>query len=89
MSIPGGGHRDMHGYANVLPFVQKILQGKSTSRNYDDLKNRKAMPETYLGGVMCRRGLGDMMGLDSMARLRISNEYSLTRCWASVRDVSG
>ncbi|KAF1835246.1 hypothetical protein BDW02DRAFT_638778 [Decorospora gaudefroyi] len=47
MSIPGGGHCDMNGYRDVLPFVQKVLQGKSTSRNYDDLKNWRAMPEAY------------------------------------------
>jgi hypothetical protein len=50
MSIPGGGHCDMNGFADVLPFVQKVLQGKSTDRNYDDLKNWKAMPETYPWG---------------------------------------
>ncbi|KNG51094.1 carbohydrate esterase family 15 protein [Stemphylium lycopersici] len=47
MSIPTGGHCDMSGYADVLPFVQKVLQGKSTSRDYDDLKGWKVMPEAY------------------------------------------
>ncbi|KAJ4348027.1 uncharacterized protein N0V89_009399 [Didymosphaeria variabile] len=47
MSIPKGGHCDMGGYADVLPFVQKVLQGKTTSRNYDDLGSWKAMPEAY------------------------------------------
>jgi hypothetical protein len=47
MSIPKGGHCDMGGYVDVLPFVQKVLQGKTTSRNYDDLGSWKAMPETY------------------------------------------
>jgi len=47
MSIPSGGHCDMSGYADVLPFVQKVLQGKSTSRNYDDLKGWRVMPEAY------------------------------------------
>lgn len=47
MSIPSGGHCDMSGYVDVLPFVQKVLQDKSTFRNYDDLKTWKAMPETY------------------------------------------
>lgn len=37
----------MSGYADVLPFVQKVLQGKSTSRNYDDLKGWRVMPEAY------------------------------------------
>lgn len=47
MSIPSGGHCDQSGYADVLPFVQEVLQAKSTTRNYDDLKTWKAMPETY------------------------------------------
>jgi len=47
MSIPSGGHCDMSGYADILPFVQKVLQNKSTTRNYDDLKTWKAMPEAY------------------------------------------
>ncbi|KAH8631221.1 hypothetical protein IG631_12903 [Alternaria alternata] len=50
MSIPSGGHCDMSGYADILPFVQQVLQGKSTTRNYDDLKNWKAMPEAYPWG---------------------------------------
>ncbi|CAI6339110.1 unnamed protein product [Periconia digitata] len=47
MAIPKGGHCDMNGYADVLPFVQKVLQGKETTRNYDDLGSWKAMPEAY------------------------------------------
>lgn len=41
----------MNGYADVLPFVQKVLQGKSTTRNYDDLGSWKAMPEAYPWGT--------------------------------------
>ncbi|KAF1961415.1 hypothetical protein CC80DRAFT_464299 [Byssothecium circinans] len=47
VALPKGGHCDMNGYADVLPFVQKILQGKETTRNYDDLGSWKVMPEAY------------------------------------------
>ncbi|KAF2015351.1 carbohydrate esterase family 15 protein, partial [Aaosphaeria arxii CBS 175.79] len=47
MSIPSGGHCDMNGYGAVLPFVQKVLQGKTPSKNFDDLGSWKAMPEAY------------------------------------------
>lgn len=47
MAIPSGGHCDINGYANVLPFVQKVLQGKPTSRSFDDLGSWTAMPEAY------------------------------------------
>ncbi|KAF1912911.1 hypothetical protein BDU57DRAFT_457553 [Ampelomyces quisqualis] len=56
MSIPSGGHCDMNGYADVLPFVQKILQGKATTKNYDDLKTWKAMPEAYPWGTDLPKG---------------------------------
>ncbi|KAF1844542.1 carbohydrate esterase family 15 protein [Cucurbitaria berberidis CBS 394.84] len=56
MSIPGGGHCDQSGYADVLPFVQKVLQGKSTTRNFDDLKTWKAMPEAYPWGTDLPKG---------------------------------
>lgn len=56
MSIPSGGHCDMSGYADILPFVQQVLQGKSTTRNYDDLKNWKAMPEAYPWGSDVPKG---------------------------------
>jgi hypothetical protein len=46
----------MSGYADILPFVQKILQGKSTTRNYDDLKTWKAMPEAYPWGSDLPKG---------------------------------
>jgi hypothetical protein len=47
IALPSGGHCDMNGYANVLPFVQKVLQGKTTSRNFDDIGSWKFMPEAY------------------------------------------
>ncbi|KAF2002482.1 carbohydrate esterase family 15 protein [Amniculicola lignicola CBS 123094] len=47
IGIPSGGHCDQNGYSNVLPFVQKVLQGKATTRNFDDLGSWKAMPEAY------------------------------------------
>lgn len=56
MSIPSGGHCDVSGYADVLPFVQKVLQGKSTGRDYDDLKGWKNMPETYPWGTDLPKG---------------------------------
>ena len=56
MAIPSGGHCDMSGYANVLPFVQKVLQGKSTTRNFDDLGSWKAMPEAYPWGTDVPKG---------------------------------
>ena len=56
MSIPSGGHCDMSGHADILPFVQQVLQGKSTTRNYDDLKNWKAMPEAYPWGSDVPKG---------------------------------
>lgn len=56
MSIPSGGHCDQNGYADVLPFVQKVLQGKTTTRNYDDLKTWKAMPEAYPWGTDVPKG---------------------------------
>ncbi|KAH7393078.1 hypothetical protein BKA66DRAFT_439190 [Pyrenochaeta sp. MPI-SDFR-AT-0127] len=56
MSIPSGGHCDQNGYADVLSFVQKVLQGKSTTRNYDDLKTWKAMPEAYPWGADLPKG---------------------------------
>ena len=51
MAIPSGGHCDMNGYAAVLPFVQKVLQGKATNKNFDDLGSWKAMPEAYPWGT--------------------------------------
>lgn len=51
VAIPGGGHCDMNGYAAVLPFVQKVLQGKATNKNFDDLGSWKAMPEAYPWGT--------------------------------------
>lgn len=56
MSIPSGGHCDVSGYADVLPFVQKVLQGKSTGRDFDDLKGWKNMPETYPWGTDLPKG---------------------------------
>ncbi|KAF2280536.1 uncharacterized protein EI97DRAFT_370003 [Westerdykella ornata] len=47
MAIPSGGHCAMNAYSDVLPFVQKVLQGKQTSRNFDDLGSWKAMTEAY------------------------------------------
>jgi hypothetical protein len=47
MAIRSGGHCDMSGYTNVLPFVAKVLKGTATTRNYDDLKPWSAMPEAY------------------------------------------
>ena len=41
----------MNGYAAVLPFVQKVLQGKATNKNFDDLGSWKAMPEAYPWGT--------------------------------------
>ncbi|KAJ9133688.1 Carbohydrate esterase family 15 protein [Pleurostoma richardsiae] len=37
MSVRSGGHCDMSGYNSVLPFVQKILLGVNTTKNYNDL----------------------------------------------------
>ncbi|KAF4633359.1 hypothetical protein G7Y89_g4758 [Cudoniella acicularis] len=47
MAIRSGAHCDNAGYTNVLPFVQKILQGKTTTRNYADLTPWSAMPAAY------------------------------------------
>ncbi|OCL06109.1 carbohydrate esterase family 15 protein [Glonium stellatum] len=47
MAIRSGGHCDMSGYTNVLPFVMKILKGTTTTRNYTDLSPWTAMAETY------------------------------------------
>ncbi|KAI5917242.1 hypothetical protein F4810DRAFT_64694 [Camillea tinctor] len=37
MSVRGGGHCDMSGFDSVLPFVTKILQNQTITKNYDDL----------------------------------------------------
>ncbi|KAK3693433.1 hypothetical protein B0T22DRAFT_525778 [Podospora appendiculata] len=37
MSVRSGGHCDMSGFTSVLPFVQKILLGTPTTKNYNDL----------------------------------------------------
>ncbi|KAI1871045.1 hypothetical protein JX265_006085 [Neoarthrinium moseri] len=47
MGIRSGGHCDMSGFTNILPFVQKILQGKNTTRDYNNLSPWAAMPTTY------------------------------------------
>ncbi|KAF2203018.1 hypothetical protein GQ43DRAFT_500603 [Delitschia confertaspora ATCC 74209] len=47
MAIRSGGHCDMSGYTNVLPFVAKVLKGTATTRNYDDLKPWTAVKEAY------------------------------------------
>ncbi|KAL0935544.1 Cip2 [Colletotrichum truncatum] len=37
IAVRGGGHCDMSGYSNVLPFVQEVLQGKSTMKDFHSL----------------------------------------------------
>ncbi|KAH7125582.1 hypothetical protein B0J11DRAFT_614934 [Dendryphion nanum] len=56
VAIPSGGHCDMNGYAAVLPFVQKVLQGKASNKNFDDLGSWKAMPEAYPWGTDLPKG---------------------------------
>ena len=47
IGIRTGGHCDMSGYTNILPFVQKVLQGKSLTRDYTSLSPWTAMKEAY------------------------------------------
>lgn len=47
MALRSGGHCDLSGYTNVLPFVQKVFFGIERSRNYTDLSLWTAMPEAY------------------------------------------
>lgn len=47
MALRSGGHCDLSGYANVLPFVQNAFFGTETMRNYTDLSPWTAMPEAY------------------------------------------
>ncbi|KAF2710698.1 carbohydrate esterase family 15 protein [Pleomassaria siparia CBS 279.74] len=56
VALPAGGHCDMNGYANILPFVQKVLQGKTTTRNFDDIGSWKFMPEAYPWGTDLPKG---------------------------------
>lgn len=37
VAITKGGHCESNGYADVLPFVERVLLGKDSERNYDDL----------------------------------------------------
>ncbi|KAI0023841.1 hypothetical protein F4780DRAFT_785609 [Xylariomycetidae sp. FL0641] len=48
MSVRGGGHCDMSGFSSVLPFVTKILQNKTITKDYNDLGSYgEPMTETY------------------------------------------
>jgi hypothetical protein len=47
IALPKGGHCDMNLYADVVPFVAKLLLGKGTERGYDDLGSWKAMSEAF------------------------------------------
>ncbi|KZV93151.1 hypothetical protein EXIGLDRAFT_768376 [Exidia glandulosa HHB12029] len=47
MAIRSGGHCDLSGYANVLPFVLQVFKGTPTSRNYSDLSPWTEMKEAY------------------------------------------
>ena len=47
MAIRSGGHCDLQGYTNVLPFVLEVLKGTSTTRNYTDLSPWIAMTTAY------------------------------------------
>ncbi|KAI1413126.1 carbohydrate esterase family 15 protein [Hypoxylon sp. FL1857] len=37
MSVRGGGHCDMSGFNSVLPFVTKVLQNQTITKDYNDL----------------------------------------------------
>ncbi|KAI1484649.1 hypothetical protein F5X96DRAFT_425607 [Biscogniauxia mediterranea] len=37
MSVRDGGHCDMSGYTSVLPFVTKVLQNQTITKDYNDL----------------------------------------------------
>ncbi|KAF2466208.1 4-O-methyl-glucuronoyl methylesterase [Lindgomyces ingoldianus] len=56
MAIAPGGHCDMGGYANMLPFVAKVLKGTPTTRDFNDLKPWTAMPEAYPWASNAPRG---------------------------------
>lgn len=47
MAIRSGGHCDLAGYTNVLPFVLQVFKGTPSNRDYSDLSPWTAMPETY------------------------------------------
>ncbi|KAI9665983.1 MAG: hypothetical protein M1821_003918 [Bathelium mastoideum] len=47
MAIRSGGHCDLEGYTNVLPFVLEVLKGTNTTRNYTDLSPWTAMTTAY------------------------------------------
>ncbi|KAK7740620.1 hypothetical protein SLS62_011061 [Diatrype stigma] len=39
MSVRGGAHCDLSGFTSVLPFVTKILQNQTITKDYDDLSS--------------------------------------------------
>ncbi|RPA82810.1 hypothetical protein BJ508DRAFT_318029 [Ascobolus immersus RN42] len=47
IAIRNGGHCDFAGYSNVVPFVNKILKGTSTTRDFTNLSPWSAMPTAY------------------------------------------
>ncbi|CAA7260574.1 unnamed protein product [Cyclocybe aegerita] len=47
LAMRSGGHCDMSGYTNVLPFVLKILKGTPTTRTYTDMTPWQAIPTAY------------------------------------------
>lgn len=47
MAIRSGGHCDLSGYTNVLPFVLEILKGTPTARNYTELSPWTAITTAY------------------------------------------
>lgn len=47
IAIRSGGHCDLAGYTNVLPFVRQVLQGVPTARNFSDLSPWTEMKEAY------------------------------------------
>ncbi|KAK2807435.1 hypothetical protein FQN51_003262 [Onygenales sp. PD_10] len=47
IGIRSGGHCDMAGFQNILPYVLKVFKGTEPSRDYNDLAPWSAMTEAY------------------------------------------
>ncbi|KAJ3500298.1 hypothetical protein NLJ89_g9862 [Agrocybe chaxingu] len=47
LAMRSGGHCDMSGYTNVLPFVLKVFKGTPTTRTYTDMTPWQAIPTAY------------------------------------------
>lgn len=65
------GHRDSNSYANVLPFVQKVLLGKLMNREQDDC-SWKAMSEANPGAedFLNEKSIGSATGEVQLGEFR-------------------